>query len=242
MLDRQVEGVERAVDRARLDAEVARARRCPLLLSWGTIRLAVSIGTAKPMPTLPLRRRRRCAICELMPMTRPAASISGPPELPGLIAASVWMTLSIWKPSGAVDRALRAPRRRRSSACAPGRTGCRSRSSGRRPATSLEEPSVSGSQVEALGVDLQQREVGRAVAADHLRPSTVLLVGELHASPCAAPSTTWAFVRIVAVAVDDEARAGRLARAARWPQVERRLRPAGRPAARMKTTPGASRL
>ena len=41
------------------------------------------------------------AICELTPITRPSASSSGPPELPGLIGASVWMTESIWKPSGA---------------------------------------------------------------------------------------------------------------------------------------------
>ena len=34
-------------------------------------------------------------------MTRPRLSSSGPPELPGLIGASVWMTLSIWKPLGA---------------------------------------------------------------------------------------------------------------------------------------------
>ena len=63
--------------------------------------LAVSIGTAKPMPTLPLLPLPPVAICELMPITRPAASISGPPELPGLIAASVWMTSSISKPLGA---------------------------------------------------------------------------------------------------------------------------------------------
>ena len=29
---------------------------------------------------------------ELMPTTRPARSTSGPPELPGLMAASVWIT------------------------------------------------------------------------------------------------------------------------------------------------------
>ena len=51
----------------------------------------MSIGTAKPMPTLP-PPPVPVSIWELMPMTRPAASISGPPELPGLIAASVWMT------------------------------------------------------------------------------------------------------------------------------------------------------
>ena len=55
-------------------------------------------GTAKPIPTLP----PLCdAIWELTPITRPCASSSGPPELPGLIGASVWMTESIWKPSGA---------------------------------------------------------------------------------------------------------------------------------------------
>ena len=50
------------------------------------------------MPTLPPDCE---AICELTPITRPLASSSGPPELPGLIGASVWITESIWKPSGA---------------------------------------------------------------------------------------------------------------------------------------------
>jgi hypothetical protein len=60
--------------------------------------LTVSIGTAKPTPELefdPL-----VAICELMPITRPSASSSGPPELPGLIAASVCTTPEILKPFG----------------------------------------------------------------------------------------------------------------------------------------------
>ena len=34
-------------------------------------------------------------------MTSPLALISGPPEFPGLIAASVWITSVIEKPSGA---------------------------------------------------------------------------------------------------------------------------------------------
>jgi len=42
------------------------------------------------------------AICEFTPMTRPLVSSSGPPELPGLIGASVWMTLSMLKPFGAL--------------------------------------------------------------------------------------------------------------------------------------------
>ncbi len=55
-------------------------------------------GTAKPTPWLP---PLEVAICELTPITRPLASSSGPPELPGLMAASVWITSSIWKPLGA---------------------------------------------------------------------------------------------------------------------------------------------
>ena len=53
------------------------------------------------MPTLPSEPSPPVSICELMPITSPAELISGPPELPGLIAASVWMTLSIVTPSGA---------------------------------------------------------------------------------------------------------------------------------------------
>ena len=56
------------------------------------------------MPTLPPEAAPPVAICELTPITRPVASSSGPPELPGLIAASVWMTSSIAKPLGAVMR------------------------------------------------------------------------------------------------------------------------------------------
>ena len=50
------------------------------------VRVAASIGTASPRP-MP-------ATAVLMPMTRPRTSASAPPELPGLRAASVWMTFS----------------------------------------------------------------------------------------------------------------------------------------------------
>ena len=50
------------------------------------------------MPSLP---PPWLAICELTPTTSPLAFSSGPPELPGLIAASVWMTFEIVAPSGA---------------------------------------------------------------------------------------------------------------------------------------------
>ncbi len=61
--------------------------------------MATLTGTAKPMPTEPWPPL--VAIWELMPIARPWASSSGPPELPGLIEASVWMTFEIEKPLGA---------------------------------------------------------------------------------------------------------------------------------------------
>ena len=48
---------------------------------------AMLIGIAKPMPLA------FAAIAVLIPMTLPPASRSGPPLLPGLIAASVWIRL-----------------------------------------------------------------------------------------------------------------------------------------------------
>jgi hypothetical protein len=43
---------------------------------------------AKPTPTEPPEREK---IAVLMPTRRPVRSTSAPPELPGLMAASVWM-------------------------------------------------------------------------------------------------------------------------------------------------------
>jgi hypothetical protein len=51
----------------------------------GSTRNAALIGIAKLIPSA------FTAIAVLIPMTRPKASKSGPPELPGLIAASVWI-------------------------------------------------------------------------------------------------------------------------------------------------------
>ena len=56
--------------------------------SSATTFAAVSEGTAKPMPTEPPVGEK---IAVLIPTTSPSVSKSGPPELPLLIAASVWM-------------------------------------------------------------------------------------------------------------------------------------------------------
>ncbi|MNT94962.1 hypothetical protein D3C72_2367510 [compost metagenome] len=53
--------------------------------------IASFTGIAKPMPWEPPDLEK---IAVLMPVRLPMASTSAPPELPGLIAASVWMKSS----------------------------------------------------------------------------------------------------------------------------------------------------
>ena len=56
--------------------------------SCGSRSRTVLIGTAKPMPMFP-SLRALVMIAVFMPITSPRRLSSGPPELPGLIAASV---------------------------------------------------------------------------------------------------------------------------------------------------------
>ena len=63
----------------------------PLFTIWSSTILAVDTGMAKPMPIEPPEREK---IAVLMPTRLPLASTSAPPELPGLMAASVWMKFS----------------------------------------------------------------------------------------------------------------------------------------------------
>ena len=139
----------------------------PLLSSWLISSRAVLIGIAKPMPTLPLPPPP-VSIWELIPITLPEASISGPPELPGLIAASVWITLEIEKPLGAWIW--------RCSAETMPLVTVRSRPNGL-PIATTGSPTcdlrgvAERQRVELVGgrVDLEQREVGGRVGADHRR-------------------------------------------------------------------------
>ena len=66
-----------------------------------TTRFAVLLATAKQMPCAPM------IMAVLMPMTSPGEETSAPPELPGLSAASVWITSSISRPGGAQRAAER---------------------------------------------------------------------------------------------------------------------------------------
>jgi hypothetical protein len=84
-LDRQVVLLrELGVDVLVVDPDVRPLELLPAR-AWRMIGRAMLIGIEKPMPFESL------AIAVLMPTTAPVASRSGPPLLPGLIAASVWM-------------------------------------------------------------------------------------------------------------------------------------------------------
>jgi hypothetical protein len=60
----------------------------PRAMSWPITDRASLIGIEKPIPC------PAATMAVLMPMTRPSRLSSGPPELPGLIEASVWMKFS----------------------------------------------------------------------------------------------------------------------------------------------------
>ncbi len=81
----------------------------PLAMSWFMIQRARLIGMLKPTPSLPPPLE---AIELLIPMTSPFMFTSGPPELPGLIAASVWRKSwfsTSWSSSMCRPRALMIP-------------------------------------------------------------------------------------------------------------------------------------
>ena len=62
----------------------------PVAINSSITRLASLIGIEKPSPMFPLTPpEETVAIAELTPMILPKESRSAPPELPGLIAASV---------------------------------------------------------------------------------------------------------------------------------------------------------
>ena len=63
----------------------------PLSRNSATMRLAISLGTPKPIPTEPPVGE---TIAVFTAMTPPSRLKVGPPELPGLIGASIWMKSS----------------------------------------------------------------------------------------------------------------------------------------------------
>ena len=164
-LDRQVDRLRQVGgDRAAADAEEG-VFDFAVSSSWWISARTVSIGIAKPMPTLPLPPPP-VSIWELIPITSPAALISGPPELPGLIAASVWITLEIEKPLGAwIWRCSAETMPLVTVRSSP--NGLPIATTGSPTSISAESPSVSGCSWSAGRVDLEQGEVGGRVGADH---------------------------------------------------------------------------
>ena len=66
-------------------------RVSPKSRSWSTTLETTAADMAKPMPIEPPFGERMAVFT---PITRPCMSKSGPPELPRLMAASVWMKSS----------------------------------------------------------------------------------------------------------------------------------------------------
>ena len=147
------------------------------------------------------------SICALTPITSPRALISGPPELPWLMAASVWMTWSIAYSFGAVIwrwSALTMP----AVTVRRGRTGCRWRRPRRRPGRASESPSVSGVSARA---GASTWRTARSVEGSEPTTSRLMLVVVRELTLIGLRALDDVVVRDdVAGLVDDEARAERL--------------------------------
>ena len=149
-------------------------------MSWGTIRLAMLIGIAKQIP---------CAewmIAVLMPITRPRLSSSGPPLLPGLSAASVWITLSTRWPvmlrKRAAQRADHAGGHRRVEAerAADGHHELADAQPGRFAELGVRQ---------SRGIRLHDRDVGPRVGPDDT-PRDLSAVVQAHPQRGSRPRTT----------------------------------------------------
>ena len=146
---------------------------------------------------------QRLKICELTPITSPLRLNSGPPELPGFTAASVWMNGTAASPGS--ERALALTMPEVTVFSRPNGAPIATTHSPTRVVVRIADPDHR----QVLRVDLDHRDVGRLVRAQHLRLE-LALVDELHRH----------FVGVVddvrvgedhAVGVDDEAGAQPLA-------------------------------
>ena len=126
-----------------------------------TARVVALIGIASPRPTP--------ATAVLIPTTRPRPSTSAPPELPGLSAASVWMTSStirVVSPGAGRQRAAeRGDDAGGHRAGEPVRVADRDHELADAQRGGVAEL---GGRVR-LAVGAQHREVGKRVGADHAR-------------------------------------------------------------------------
>ena len=178
-------------------------RTTPVRISSSAIARAVSIGIAKPRPIEPpsfpdVAPMLRIAV--LMPITAPVESTSGPPELPGLIAASVWMA-SI---TASAPESPASSRTGRSSALTMPCVTVPTRPSGEPMAITRVADGEARRRSDrrhhgVRDVDLDDGQVGLRVAADDACRSAGA-VGEDGVQPAAgrrlaAGATTWLLVR-----------------------------------------------
>ncbi len=150
----------------------------------------IAVGMAKPMPTEPPEREK---IAVLMPTSLPSRSTSAPPELPGLIAASVWMKeRKSPAPIGARQRRDDAARHRLADA-----EGIADR---QHEVADLERVAVAERQRRqalAVRIDLEHGEIAVLVRQQHLR---------LELAPVAQHDADFLGVLDDVVVGDDEAR------------------------------------
>ena len=102
-------------------------------------------------------------IAVFMPMTLPSWVNSGPPELPWLIGASTWMN---WSYGTGADIAAH----RRDDACGDRAAQAERIAHGDDPLAGLHVGRIAELDVRKrlVGIDLQHRDVGARVGADHL--------------------------------------------------------------------------
>ena len=134
------------------------------------------IGTAKPTPAF---ARRSLTMAVFMPMTSPRTFSSGPPELPGLIAASVCSISFVRPGTGRIGRASAETTPTVTVWLRPnGAPMAMTQSPG---AIRLESPRVATDSSPIGPLDqLEQGAVGQAIAAEHARLVPFLVVEELH--------------------------------------------------------------
>jgi hypothetical protein len=135
-------------------------------------------------------------MAELMPMTSPRTLTSGPPEFPGLIAASVWMKswMLPWPARGSPARA------RPLALTMPEVTVKVSASPRGLPMASTNSPTRASSLLpRAIGGRLVASILTTATSVLGSAPTTFALNSRRSSRrtvTCSAPSTTWLLVRM----------------------------------------------
>ena len=139
-----------------------RATEVEPAIACATTVFTMSEGMAKPIPIEPPVREK---IAVLMPISAPSRSTSAPPELPGLMAASVWMK----KPESLIPRLVRATAETMPLVTVwPTPNGLPTAST-RSPTSSLSElPNAEDREGFAAVIDLQDREIGALVLQQDL--------------------------------------------------------------------------